>query len=128
MKKLIMVVDDDPEVLTLVKKMLGRDSSYIVLGKTTADAVLNVADDINVDLFLVDVMMNDINGIELCKLLRNKTLSQKSPIVMFSANDKEQIRQQALSAGANLFLPKREMHSRLIPTVNKMLKHEVVQC
>ena len=120
MKKLIMVVDDDPAVVALLKNVLKREG-YIVLGKLSADAVLNVIDAITVDLFIIDFMMPDIDGRQLCEKLRAGTVSNDVPIVMFSANDKEGIRQKSLSAGASIFLSKREMTGKLISTVNKLL-------
>ncbi len=127
MKKLIMVVDDDPAVVTLVKKMFMREG-YLVLGKLSSKAVLNVIDAIKVDLFIIDFMMPDVNGSQLCEKLRAGTVSNDVPIVMFSANDKEGIRQKSLSCGANTFLSKREMAGKLISTVNELLGTQSAPC
>lgn len=127
MKKLIMVVDDDPDVVKVLKKMLMRQG-YLVLGNTNPTAVINLVNAIKVDLFIVDVMMPDIDGIQLCENLRANTISNKAPIVMFSAYANDTVHKKALAAGGTTFLSKSEMSGTLLTTVNHLLDAEQTKC
>lgn len=123
MRKLIVVVDDDPHTLKLMKKLLGR-AGHIVLCKPNAESVLNVVDALNIDLFLLDIMMPNMDGFALYEALRNIPRFKDTPIIMLSAKTDPCTRRHVNEIGVNAFVPKIEMSLSLLPTVRKILSED----
>lgn len=119
-RKLIMVIDDDTKMLKLLQQML-HGEQYIVITKLNAESVIQVIDSVTVDLFIVDIMMPIVNGIELCKTLREK-IPHDTPILMLSARDDKKTKDLANLAGASCFLSKKAMHKNLSSKVSNLIK------
>lgn len=116
MAKQIMIVDDDAAMGKLLGLIL-RQAGFDVLLVTSGLEALTMLDDTTPDLFILDVMMPDMDGIELCRELRLRLPNPETPVLMLSAlKDKGKI-DSALDAGANDYLTK--------PILNKDLKAAV---
>lgn len=100
--KKIMVVDDDPsiiDVLTLMLKAAGYKVYASANGLTMADV-----NRISPNLILLDILMSDINGHDICKQLKNQQSTKHIPIIIISAiKDAKEI---ALDACADDFIAK----------------------
>lgn len=64
----ILVIDDEEDILALVKNVLSKDNHLVTTVKKAKDIPLN--DFVKFDLILLDVMMPDIDGFTLCKEIR----------------------------------------------------------
>lgn len=64
----ILVIDDEEDILALVKNVLSKDNHLVTTVKEAKDIPLN--DFVKFDLILLDVMMPDIDGFTLCKEIR----------------------------------------------------------
>jgi response regulator RpfG family c-di-GMP phosphodiesterase len=102
----VVIIDDTEINLTLLRHFVGKIGDCAVL--TFADPQLGLAHCLRdePDLLVVDYMMPGLNGLELIERFRAAPGRADVPIVMVSANDHGQLRQQALAAGASDFLPK----------------------
>lgn len=120
MVKQIMVVDDDESVLTLTGVILKRHG-FAVLKAHNAKIALDTLDSVSPDLFILDIMMPEIDGIEMCRLLRNRPETHDTPIIMFSAYSEPQLFERCQDAGANLCLPKLTSHQELAAQVKLLL-------
>lgn len=101
----ILVVDDDIQATTLFKTILSAKGYEPIIVNDSATAV-DVAIETNPDLIILDLMMPEPNGFEVCKMLRaNPEFSQK-PIVIFTAMGDKESKESAMEAGANEFLTK----------------------
>lgn len=100
----ILVVEDNPEVLNLVGKLLSRE--YHVLTATDGKEAFSVLKENNVDLIISDIMMPEMDGIELCKMLKNNIEYSHIPIVLLTAKSEEQDRAIAYESGADAFISK----------------------
>ncbi|HEX7619871.1 MAG TPA: response regulator [Anaerolineales bacterium] len=96
----ILVVDDNDMNLMLLSKILELEGYQVSTAQNGKEAI-KVAVENNPDLAILDVMMPDINGYELCRKLRQPPFNKKIPIVMLTAMSGEGERTQALEAGAN---------------------------
>jgi CheY-like chemotaxis protein len=96
----ILVVDDNDMNLVLLSKILELEGYQVSTAQNGKEA-LKSAEENNPDLAILDVMMPDINGYELCRKLRQPPFSKEIPIVMLTAMSGEGERLQALEAGAN---------------------------
>ncbi|MGB8213777.1 MAG: response regulator [Anaerolineales bacterium] len=96
----ILVVDDNDMNLSLIAKILELEGYRVTGARNGMEAIQSVLNHMP-DLAVLDVMMPDMDGYELCRKLRQPPLNTKGPIVMLTAMNSEIERKQALEAGAN---------------------------
>lgn len=101
----ILVVDDDIHATTLFKTLLTAKGFDAVIVNDSATAV-DVAISTNPDLIILDLMMPEPNGFEVCKMLRANPGFTKKPIVIFTAMGDNESKEAAFEVGANEFLTK----------------------
>jgi two-component system phosphate regulon response regulator PhoB len=86
MRKIIQIVEDDGDIRFIVSYIL-EDAGYIVETFENAQAFLNRKRREDVDLVILDVMLPDGNGIELCKELKMHYATSKIPVIIMSAHE-----------------------------------------
>ncbi len=104
MKK-ILIVDDDVQILNLLKKFLA-DEGYETFGIDQSSKVIQAVDSLLPDLFILDLMMPDPDGFMLCRMLRANPKFVKTPILIVSALGDSDSKALALSAKADAYLTK----------------------
>lgn len=85
MKKYIQVVEDDGDIRFIVEYIL-EDANYVVESFENATSFINRTRNHGVDLIILDVMLPDGNGIELCHNLKADEISKHIPIIVMSAH------------------------------------------
>ncbi len=103
-KKVILVADDEPHILQLVRLIL--QEKYRILEAEDGEAVLEILEKTRPDLILLDVMMPKINGFELCEQLKNNPETKDITIMMLSAKAQERDIIQGLRLGADHYITK----------------------
>ena len=98
----ILVVDDDPDMRQMMTQFL-RQNGSIALPAANESEVHNHIDGGRVDLILLDVMLGDENGLEICKRLRRE---QDVPIIMVSALSADHQRMEGYAVGADDYIAK----------------------
>jgi DNA-binding response OmpR family regulator len=121
MKKQIMVVDDDETVLALVDIVLRRHG-FSVIKENDPQAVLDSLRLDPPDLMILDFMMPDMDGLELCQALRSQPQTSHTPIIILSATDSPHVIAQLKAAGADAYLQKVTIATKLLPSVKALLK------
>jgi CheY-like chemotaxis protein len=127
----IMLVDDQLETLTLIRIMLER-VGFTVSAVPSASAALDLIDQQKIpppDLFLLDIAMPDVNGFELLKMLKNRPLTRRAPVMMLTAvNDPESVA-EARALGAKDYLVKPVLARVLVAKVRRWLPehHDILQ-
>ena len=101
----VIVVDDEEDVVDLVTYKL-ESSGYKVIGLTDPVLLIGKAREFLPDIILLDVMMPDINGFHLCRMLRADTLLKDTPILFLSAKGDSEDRIKGLEYGADDYLSK----------------------
>jgi CheY-like chemotaxis protein len=96
----ILVVDDNDINLYLLAKILELEAYQVFQAHNGMEALQAVRQNVP-DLALLDVMMPDINGYELCRKLRQPPFNAQFPIVMLTAMNSEFEKEEAQAAGAN---------------------------
>src|SRR3954454_25210660 len=84
----ILVVDDEPEAVELVEFNLKQAGFSVVTAADGAQA-LNKARTTPPDLIVLDLMLPEINGLEVCKMLRRDSATSTVPIIMLTAKAAE---------------------------------------
>ena len=101
MKK-ILVIDDDPAIQEAFKLILNSET-YDVATLADGSAVLNGKFEIP-DLFILDKQLSGVDGIDLCRIIKQRPSTKHIPVIIISASPA--VERQALSAGANAVLEK----------------------
>ncbi len=118
--KRILVVDDEIGALTLIGIMLER-GGFEVLKAKDAEQALVVLEHDTPDLIILDVMMPGMDGIELCRVLRERPNTVETPILILSARGDAKSVMAGMEAGASDYLPKPILHHDLVAKVRRML-------
>lgn len=87
--KRVMVIDDEPHILFMVEKILKKKGYDVEVAERGEDGLKKIEKKIP-DVLLLDLMMPDISGFEIARLLRKKKETKKIPIVAFTILDKEE--------------------------------------
>ncbi len=120
MPEKILIVDDDLDTLKLVGMMLQRRGYSIVAAVNGTQALSKAASE-RPDLILLDVMMPDLDGFEVCRRLRADPLFASVPILMFTAKAQVDDKVQGFEAGADDYLPKPTHPAELLAHVKALL-------
>ena len=120
-KQKILVVDDEPEAVELVEFNL-KGAGYAVTTAGDGAEALNKARRIQPDLVILDVMMPEIDGMEVCKLLRRDPATSAIPIIMLTAKASEVDRVLGLELGADDYVVKPFSPRELVLRVKKLLE------
>lgn len=101
----ILIVDDEITLIQLCQLIL-EDAGYQVRGAVSGAEALRLIEEELPDLILLDVMMPDMDGIEVCRQIRDRYETKRPYILMYTADDRELIRRNSFLAGANDFITK----------------------
>lgn len=99
-KKKILIVDDDPMIVTLMVKTL-QTMGYDVLKGSNGQEALAIVKETRPDLIILDQMMPKIDGIKACALLKADRRFLDIPIIMFTASAEESDRALSKQMGAD---------------------------
>ena len=118
--KRVLVVDDDVKTVELVKLYLNRDG-YRVLTAYDGVEALRQAREGHPDLIVLDIMLPGIDGLEVCRTLRNES---EVPIIMLTAKTTDQDKLTGLSLGADDYMTKpfspRELAARVRAVLRRL--------
>jgi len=118
-KKMILAVDDMPEILMQVNQVLGE--KYKVIGVTGGAAALKFLQDKKPDLFIFDIDMPGMDGCELARTVRRMEKHNLTPIIFLTGNSSREHVLNAMKAGGNDFIVKPADSYTLMTKVGKHL-------
>lgn len=122
----ILLIDDDLQSLKLVGLMLQRRGYTIVAARGGAQGLAKAESDAP-DLVLLDVMMPDIDGLEVCRKLRSQPSTSHIPIIMFTAKTLVGDKVDGFQAGADDYLTKPIHPNDLAARVDAVLQRSARQ-
>jgi CheY-like chemotaxis protein len=102
----VLVADDDPAILRLVKTILEKESYEVVTAKDGREAYKILQADPNFTAGIFDVVMPHISGPELVRFMKTEKRLMKIPVMMMTAEQDPKLSSDSFSAGAVVFLPK----------------------
>lgn len=116
----IIVVDDDATNLLLFKHMLAK-LPYRLEMAANAHQCLEIARTVTPVLFLIDLHLPEVNGLDLVDVIRREPDWKNTPILMISADGRHEAHQEALLVGCNETLIKPVDRQRLLDTIERLL-------
>ena len=117
----ILIVDDEPLNLKLLEALL-LPLGYEVIKANSGPEALSIVSKVNIDLILLDVMMPEMNGFEICHAIKNREESRLIPIIMVTALEDVENRIRGIEAGADDFITKPPNQMELIARTKSFLK------
>jgi two-component system, sensor histidine kinase and response regulator len=117
----ILVVDDHPENFEVIEALL-ESMNYTLHYASSGQVAIDFLDKFDPDLILLDVMMPEIDGIEVCKQIKANSRWQAVPIIMVTSLGSKEDLAHCLSAGADDFLSKPVNGIELRARVHSMLR------
>ena len=119
-------MDDEKDLTDLLHYQLGKEGFEVKFANNPFEA-LGKARDFNPDLIILDVMMPDLDGFQLLRMIRSDNLLQKVPVIMLTAKSGVEHRIKGLEQGADDYLGKPFDSQELILRIRSILKRSAVQ-
>jgi adenylate cyclase len=117
----ILLVDDDPNNLLLLESLLALQE-YKTQSATSGQAALDLAQSSQPDLILLDVMMPDMDGFEICNILRQQEHLKTVPIIFLTALDDDESQLQGMEMMADDYITKPFNSQLLLAKVKNILR------
>jgi DNA-binding response OmpR family regulator len=117
----ILVVDDEPDALEVLAFKLREAGYAVVLAKDGAEA-LEMARNELPSLIVLDVMLPEIDGLDVCRILRRDPRFASTPILMLTARVEERDQALGLELGADEYLTKPFSPRELVGRIGKLLE------
>lgn len=120
MSKKILIVDDEPNIVTALEYLLQRSGYEVLLAQDGAAALQQVERHVP-DLVLLDVMMSVKSGYEVCQRMREHADWRHIKIIMLSAKGREAEVNKGLSLGADFYVTKPFSTKELVAKIDELL-------
>ena len=120
MAKRVLIVDDEANIVAALDYLLRR-SGYEVSAAATGDEALRQVEAFAPDLVLLDVMMPQKSGYEVCRRIRERPEWAAVKIVMLSAKGREAEVSKGMSLGADLYVTKPFSNAELVARIRELL-------
>jgi two-component system, OmpR family, alkaline phosphatase synthesis response regulator PhoP len=120
MAKRVLVVDDEPNIVMSLRFLMEREGFAVEVAATGQEAVAAL-DRTPADLVLLDVMMPELDGFEVCQRIRANPAWRGTKIVMLTAKGREVERDKGLALGADVYVTKPFSTRELVAKVKQML-------
>lgn len=119
MEKRVLIVEDEPSIVTLIQYNLNQAGFYTDVAYNGEDAIKIIRKHVY-DIVILDLMLPKIDGIEVCKTIRQE--QNKVPVLMLTAKDSEYDKIQGLEIGADDYLTKPFSPKELIARIKAILR------
>ena len=119
MKKKILIVEDNADLLKVLQLLLKDPYEPIVAMKGTQAVDIAAAE--RPDLILLDIVLPDMNGFEIARLMRQQPETQSTPILAMTAKVSRIDEEDCILSGCNDFIAKPFTFEQLLPRIEKLL-------
>ncbi len=124
MSKLIAIIDDEPDIVELVSVNL-KKAGFDTRGFSSLESFLSFLKKQTPDLVILDLMLPDADGLEICKYLKKKDELSSIPIIMLTAKAEETDKILGLELGADDYVTKPFSPKELVARVKVALRRQI---
>jgi DNA-binding response OmpR family regulator len=117
----VLVVEDDADIAQLVRRYLEKAGFAVELVGAGHDALAAIARR-KPDLVVLDLMLPEVDGLEICRLIRSSPVTAELPVIMLTARAEESDRIVGLELGADDYLPKPFSPNELVARARALLR------
>ena len=121
MKKKILIVEDEESLLKL-ESILLTSKGYDVHGVGDGQAALDALAEIKPDLVLLDIMLPEIDGFEVCRLIKENAETRHIPVVMLTAKKSREDMARGEQVGADWYITKPFKSAMVIETIQRFVE------
>ena len=118
--KTIMVVDDNPDIITIVKTIL-EGKGYNVLSASSGQELLSLLNNQIPDLIILDIMMPEMDGLEVLGRLKGVTETASIPVILLTAKVQYEDVLGGYKLGADYYITKPFTSTQLVNGINLLL-------
>ena len=119
-QRTVMVVDDNPDIITIVKTIL-EGKGYSVLSASSGQELLNLLIDKKPDLIILDIMMPEMDGLEVLGRLKGITETASIPVILLTAKVQYEDVLGGYKLGADYYITKPFTSTQLVNGINLLL-------
>jgi len=116
----ILIVDDEPNIVMSLEFLMRKNGYQVGIARNGTEALAAI-NQIPYDLILLDIMMPDVDGLQVCRQLRARPDRAGTKVIFLSAKSRESDVQKGYEAGANLYIPKPFSTRQLMEKVRELL-------
>ncbi len=120
MSRRVLIVDDEPNIVTSLEFLM-RGDDYEVRVARNGEEALQLAESFRPDIVVLDVMMPQRSGFEVCQKIRENPILRDAKIIMLTAKGREVEKEKGLDLGANAYVTKPFSTKELMNTVRGLL-------
>lgn len=120
----IYVVDDDSKILLAVKYLLEEFEAKVTTNTSSKDGLAEIIEE-QPDLVILDLMMPDMDGLDMCRLLRKEPSLEHLKIVIFSGKAYEHDQKRAMSFGADGYITKPYLDEAFIRKLEEIVEEKI---
>ncbi len=124
MNQLIALLDDEPDIVELVSLHL-KKAGFEVRGFQKSETFYHFIETHSPNLIILDLMLPDVDGLEICKYLKRKEVFSSIPIIMLTAKGEEIDKVLGLELGADDYVTKPFSPKELVARVKAVLRRQV---
>lgn len=117
----VLIVDDEPNIVMSLDFLMRKENYEVFVARNGQEA-LELAAKEQPQIILLDIMMPDIDGYQVCKALKANDRTKHGKIIFMSAKSKEQDIQKGLELGASLYVTKPFSTRNLMKQVKELIK------
>jgi len=118
----ILVVDDEKDIVDLLKYNLEKEKEFEVIVGINGREVFKLVSENKPDLILLDIMMPEMSGFEVCKQLKSNPLTSKIPVIFLTAKENEIDEIIGLELGADDYIQKPISPRKVIARVKSVIR------
>lgn len=118
----ILVVDDEKDIVDLLKYNLEKEKEFEVITALNGKDALKQAVENKPDLVLLDIMMPEMNGFDVCRKLRNNLTTSKIPVIFLTAKENEIDEIIGLELGADDYIQKPISPRKVVARIKTVLR------
>jgi DNA-binding response OmpR family regulator len=127
----VLIVDDDPDLVDLLRRFLTRQGIKTLVASNGFQCLEQVRQNSTIDIIVLDVMMPEMDGLQVCSVLRQTEASRTIPIILLTARDDVATRLAGVQLGISEFIVKpasgRDLVARIQTQVEAGRKARVME-